>query len=217
MQQEQELTTAAQAAIVTAYNLVISDETGMAVAAQVMSGFKTAKQSIGDFFKPMKDSAFKAHKEICAREKTLLAPYEEADKAIKIKVNAYAAEQRRLAEIEASRIRAEQEAEAKRLMEEAVKAESVGNEVAAQSFLKQASITETVKTPVMQVSKTDGISYRTTYNIFVEDLSKIPCEINGVTIRPVDESAVKKLAQISKGTISIPGIKIVTNKEAYSR
>ena len=214
---EQEFTTAAQAAITTAHNLTISSDDDMRIAAQLMNGFKTAKSSIVTFFGPLKSAAHKAHKEITSREKSLILPFDEADRSIKKKVNEYAAEQRRLAEIEAARIRAEQEAESKRLMDEAVSAELNGDEVSAQSLLKQATITETVNTPVMQTAKTDGISYRTTYSVSVEDLNEVPCEINGVIIRPVDESAIKKLAQLSKGAISIPGVKITTNKEAYSR
>lgn len=213
---EQEFTAAAQAAINTAHSLEIRGENDLHIAAQLMNGFKTAKQSIADFFKPMKDAAHKAHKEVCDREKTMLTPYDTADRTIKTKVTAYNAEQRRLAELEAARLRAAQEEESRRLMDEAVKAESGGNGAVAESLLKQAAITETIQTPIQQ-TKVHGISYRQSYSVVVEDLAKVPCEINGVVIRPVDEPAVKKLAQLSKGAISIPGIKIVASQEAYSR
>lgn len=214
---EQEFTTAAQAAIATAHSLEIAGEDDLRIAAQLMSGFKTAKQSIADFFKPMKDAAHKAHKEVCDREKTMLTPYDAADRTIKTKVTAYNAEQRRLAEIEAARLRAAQEEEARRLMDEAIKEDADGYRAVAEALLKQAELTETIQAPMMQSEKIEGISYRTTYSVTIEDLSKVPCEINGVIIRLVDESAVKKLAQLSKGAISIPGIKITVLKEAYSR
>jgi len=214
--QEQEFTTVAQAAIATAHNLEIKGEDDLHIAAQIMNGFKTARQSIGDFFKPMKDSAFKAHRAICDREKAMLTPYDTADKSIKSKVTAYNAEQRRIAEIEAAKLRAKQDEEARRLMDEAIKADSGGDNAAAESLFKQAAITETIQTPIPQ-TKVQGISYRTSYGVVIEDLNKVPCEIGGVVIRPVDESAVKKLAQLSKGAISIPGIKIVVTQEAYSR
>lgn len=213
---EQEFTSAASAAIATAHNLTITSEEDLRVAANLMDGFKKAKKSVEDFFKPMKDKAHQAHKEICARETDLLTPYKEADTAVKGKVTAYNAEQRRLADIEAARIRAAQGKESRRLMDEAEKAETNGNVAEAESLLKQAVITETIKTPVRQ-AKVAGISYRVAYNIEITDEAAVPCTVSGVTIRPIDESAIKKLAQLAKGAITIPGIKITTTQEAVSR
>lgn len=214
---EQEFTTKAQVAITTAHGLEIKSEDDLHIASQLMNGFKTARQSIEAFFKPMKDSAFKAHRAVCDREKSMLTPYDTADKAIKAKVTAYTAEQRRLAAIETARLQAAKEAEAQRLMDEAVKAESSGDSAAAESLLKQAEITDTISAPVVQVEKVSGISYRTSYDIAIEDLEQVPCNVSGIVIRPVDISAIKKLAQMSKGEIKIPGVKIVVTKEAYSR
>lgn len=213
---EQEFTTAAQAAISTAHSLEIQNDDDLLVASRLMDGFKKAKKSVEDFFKPMKDNAYKAHRAVCDREKTLLDPYLQADKAVKSKVTAYNAERQRQAAIEAARLRAAQDEESRRLMEQAVAAESSGDAVAAESLLKQAAVTETICAPVHQ-DKTAGISYRTTYSVTISDLAKVPCEINGIVIRPVDESAVRKLAQMSKGLVSIPGITIKTVQEAYSR
>ena len=213
---EQEFTSAAQAALNTAHGLEITGESDLHIAAQLMEGFKKAKRSIEDFFKPMKDNAHQAHRAICDRENTLLAPYADADKSIKAKVTAYNAVQRRIAEEAAAELRRKQAEEAQHLMDEAVKAESSGNDAEAETLLKQAAITERVQAPIQQ-EKVQGISYRTSYSVVVEDLSKVPCEAGGVVIRPVDESAIKKLAQLSKGALSIPGIKIIVTQEAYSR
>lgn len=214
---EQEFTSAGKAAIEKAHTLEIASEEDLRIASGLMDGFKKAKKSVADFFKPMKDSAHRAHKEICARESALLTPYDEADRAVKQKVSAYSAEQRRLAEIEAARIRAAQEAEARRLMEQACEAEEDGDAASAEMLLKQAEITETIKVPTTTAPKVDGISYRTTYSVEVTDMNAVPCEVAGMLIRPVDTGAVKKLAQAAKGQLDIPGIKIITTKEAYSR
>lgn len=213
---EQEFTSAAKIAIQQAHGLEIANEDDLRIAAGLMDGFKKAKQSVAAFFKPMKDNAYKAHKEICAREKELLNPYDEADKAVRVKVTVYNAEQQRIAAEKEAELKARQEAEAKALMEQAIKAENDGNIAVAESLLKQASITETISTPVQQ-AKIEGLSFRATYTVEIEDISKVPTEINGVLIRPVDESAIKKLAQMSKGNIKIPGIKIVTTQQAVSR
>lgn len=216
-EKEHEFTSAGKTAIDKAHTLEISGEADLKTAAGLMDGFKKAKKSVTDFFKPMKDSAHRAHKEICDREKSLLTPYDDADRAVKGKVTAYNAEQRRLAEIEAARIRAAQKAESKRLMEQACEAEDEGNAVAAEMLLKQAEITESINLPATTGPKVDGISYRTTYSVEVTDLGAVPCEVGGVIIRPADLTAIKKLAQMAKGQLSIPGVKIITSKEAYSR
>lgn len=213
---EQEFTSAGKMAIDKAHSLDICSEDDLQIAADLMDGFKKAKKSVADFFKPMKDSANKAHKDICSREKMLLAPYEEADRAVKQKATAYSAEQRRIAEAEAARIRALQEQESRRLLEEAVAAEAGGEKAEAEFLMKQAAVTESISVPVQQ-AKVDGISYRTTYSVEVTDMAAVPCEVSGIVIRPVDISAVKKLAQMAKGKLNIPGIKITTSKEAYSR
>ena len=62
------------------------------------------------------------------------------------KVTIYTAEQRRLAEIEAARIRKAQEEESKRLMEQAVEAESAGNTaIATDAGRREGCISEIPK------------------------------------------------------------------------
>lgn len=214
---EQEFTGVAQRAISTANSLEIQGEDDLRIASDLMNGFKKAKQSVVDFFKPIKDDAFKVHRGICDREKVLLTPYDEADKAVKGKVTAYNAEQRRLAEIAQAQMKQAQEQAAAQALAAAVKAECDGDKIKAETLLKQAEITETMTMPTPTQSKVDGISYRTTYEVVITDESLVPCEVGGVCIRPVDMASVKKLAQMAKGKLTIPGVEIKTVQTAYSR
>lgn len=58
-------------------------------------------------------------------------------------------------------------------------------------------------TPTPKVS---GVSTSTDWEIESIDASKVPTEVAGVIIRPVDEAAVKRLIRMSKGAVQIPGV-----------
>ena len=45
-----------------------------------------------------------------------------------------------------------------------------------------------------------------TWKIVGVDASRVPIEINGMVIRPVDEKAILRIIKASKGTIRIPGV-----------
>ena len=55
-------------------------------------------------------------------------------------------------------------------------------------------------------AKVHGVSHTKSYAIKSIDETKVPVEINGVCIRPVDEKAVLRLIKASKGTLKIDGI-----------
>jgi len=54
--------------------------------------------------------------------------------------------------------------------------------------------------------KVEGVSTTKNWEIKSIDLSKVPVELDGVLLRPVDEKAALRLIRASKGTIQIPGI-----------
>lgn len=54
---------------------------------------KQKAAEVTEFFKPMKDTAYKAHKAICDREKEMLTPLRNAEKTLKKTMGDYAMEQ----------------------------------------------------------------------------------------------------------------------------
>ena len=62
-------------------------------AAEFGQQIKAQAKVVTDFFKPMKDNAYKAHKAVCDREKTMLKPLQEAEKILKKSIAAYQKEQ----------------------------------------------------------------------------------------------------------------------------
>lgn len=215
-----ELSGVSQKAIASATALVIFDQSGLEAASGLLKGFKSAKEAVTDFFKPLKDKAYAAHKEICDREKEMLAPYLGADAMVRQKVNAYTAEQERIRREKEAELRRLQEAEMRRLAEEAAQLEADGKHADADAALNQAIMTESVSQSVFvqpAQEKIQGISYRTEYEVIVVDDPSVPVAVSGITIRPVDTAAIKRLAIATKGKIQISGIKITENKKVAVR
>jgi hypothetical protein len=215
-----ELNSVSQRAISAAESLMIIGQADMEQASYLLKGFKSAKEAVVNFFKPLKDKAYQTHKEICDREKEMLMPYANADQLVRQKVNAYTAEQERIRREKEAELRRKQEEEARRLAEEAEKLEAEGRRAEAEITLDRAAMTETyaqsISVPTSQ-EKIQGISYRTDYEVSVDDEAAVPVSFGGVTIRPVDLAAVKRLAVATKGNIKIPGIRVIENKKVAVR
>ena len=76
----------------------------------------------------------------------------------------------------------------------------------AQAEAEQAqSIAEAVQV-VPEDTKADGISVRRKWKARVVKEYQVPIAVAGITIRPIDQSALNKLAAISKGQLECPGV-----------
>lgn len=78
-----------------AESLVIQTDEDYAFAGEFGKMLKKKASQVTTFFKPMKDSAYQAHKAVCDREKAMLTPLRNAEKTVKRVMSAYIAEQER--------------------------------------------------------------------------------------------------------------------------
>jgi uncharacterized protein with gpF-like domain len=191
-----------------AKSIVIKGAEDYTAAVQLTKATKIASNQITKFFKPAKDEANAVVKEIREEEKKLLSPLQSAESDIKTKILDYqrAEQERQRAEQEIIAERKRKEAE--KLMEMAIEAESDGN--AIESAILQEQAVEVELTPVVTqdfVPTVAGASVRKTWTAEIEDESKIPIEINGMMIRPVDTKLLNSLASSTKGTMKIPGVR----------
>lgn len=178
-------------------------------AAEFGRMLKTKAVEVAEFFKPMKDAAHKAHKEICDREKTMLTPLSNAEKLVKQAMGAFVTKkdaERRKTE-EAARRAAE--AEAARCLAEAVSLEEQGKKDEAEAIIGDAELFDTVASTLSvsaSTPKVSGVTTKRDWEIvgIVED--KVPVSIAGVEIRLVDKAAVLRLIRASKGSVQIPGV-----------
>ncbi len=206
---EQDLANACTAIEMRASMVVVDSDKEYEEAGAFGVELREKMNDVTKFFAPMKKAAHDAHKQICDREKQMLAPLKSAESMLKTAIDKYVAKkeaERRAAE-EAARRLAMQEYEAK--MKAAVEAEKVGKEEEAEAAFQDAAAAESMSRQLTIESSAPtmkGVTTTTDYEIVSIEMKDVPNEINGVVIRPIDLAAVKRLIKASKGTIKIEGI-----------
>ena len=175
-------------------------------AAGSLKRVKGAEKEVKAYWKPAKDAAAKAHKEICEKEKAMLCICESAEQTLKQKMLAYSTK------IEAERRAAEEQArkaaqeESDRLLAEAAKAEESGDSASATVNMAMAEQMESVK-PTVQIAapKVTGVSKKKVWKVRVDDEKAVPSYANGICIRPVDERAIMQLHRLNPN-VKIDGV-----------
>ncbi len=189
--------------------VVIVDEESYQSAVEFGRMIQTKAAEVKDFFKPMKDAANKAHKEICAREKAMLEPLDSAKKILQKTVGDYQFEQERIRrEAEEAAKKAAQE-EAERNLQKAVDAEANGDADAASAALEEAEFAETMAASTVVESSAPvakGATVKVDYEITSCNEELVPVKVGDTVIRPVDEKAVLKAIRESGGKIQISGV-----------
>lgn len=188
---------------------LVTTDAGYQEAAEFGKAIKAKANEITAFFKPMKEAAYKAHKEVCDREKQMLEPLAKAERLVKQAMGGYAIEKerRRRAEEEAARKAAEEEAA--RRLEEAIALEEEGREEEAAAAVEDAEVYDTAASTLIvggAPPKVSGVGTRKDWEIVSIDGARVPVQFSGVELRPVDNAAVMRLIRASKGSIEIPGI-----------
>ena len=193
-----------------AESLVIQTDEDYAFAGEFGKMLKKKASQVTTFFKPMKDSAYQAHKAVCDREKAMLTPLRNAEKIIRQAINIYDAEQKRKRREAEEAARRAAEAERERKMREASELEAAGDNEGAEAAFEEAAIMDDAASyavvPATAAPKVSGVSTSKDWEIVEIDPKAVPLAVAGVEIRPVDKAAVMRLIRTSKGQIEIPGI-----------
>lgn len=192
-----------------ANEIVIHSDEDLQKAVDFVKTIKESASKVTEFFEPMKKSAYEAHKSVCNREKDMLKPLQAAEKEVKGKIGDWTREQDRIRREKEEEMRRQAEAESARKLEEAAKLEAEGKKEEAEAALQDAQYTEEAArnmTVASAIPKVNGLSTTKAWEITDVDAAKVPIEINGIEIRPVDTGAVMKLIKMSKGKAVIPGI-----------
>lgn len=192
-----------------ASEVVITDDESYQSAVEFGRMIQTKTTEVKDFFKPMKDVANKAHKEICAREKAMLEPLEAAKKVLQQTVGAYQFEQERKRREEEELARKAAQEEAERNLQKAVEAEANGDADAASAAFEEATFAESMAASTVVESSAPvakGATVKVDYEITSCNEELVPVKVGDTVIRPVDEKAVLKAIRESGGKIQIPGV-----------
>lgn len=189
--------------------LIVENDEDYRNAAEFGKTIKQKATVVTEFFKPMKDSAYQAHKAVCDREKKMLAPLKNAESIVKRTMGAYVTEQERKRREQEEALRRAAAAERERKLKEAAELEKAGDTNGADEVLEEAIVMDEATSftaPTRSAPKVSGVSTTRDWEIKEIDSRRVPNSIMGVEIRPVDKAAVMKLIRASKGQIQIPGI-----------
>lgn len=192
-QQEQfrtEVLTAAKAEI------AVVDQQTYVAANGLISKLQGVKKEVTARFAEPKKKAAEAHKAVCELEKSFLAPVEDAIRRLKDQTTRwYAAEQQRIAAEEERRRK-----EAEEMAALAAEAEATGDSETAAEAVVAAVIESATCTAMPKVS---GTAMREVWHAVVVDIEKIPREY-----MIVNQAALDKIAQATKGALAIPGVRM---------
>lgn len=216
---EQQLISDGRAFLTSAQALTIVTAEDYQRAADVVRQIKARQQAVTNYWQTPKASAKAAHQALCDREKQMLQPLVEAEKAVKDAILGY----KRTVEAEAARQREEmrrkQQEEAERLLQAAVDAEAAGDLVGSETNVAMAQMVSDMKVtaPMQTAPVAVGTSTRKVWRVRVTDEKAVPIELAGVTIRPVDMAALVQLARTTKGTIAVPGVEFYQEEQLSVR
>src|SRR3990172_5848069 len=111
-------------------------------AGEFVKGLKELKDKIIDYFKPLKEAAYKAHKAITQKENDELTPIDEADRMVRQSISAYLMEQEAIRKAAQEQLEAEARAaatkEQERLLKQAVKADEKGDAEKSAELIEKA-------------------------------------------------------------------------------
>lgn len=223
---ETELKTNTQTALEIASRTVVLCDEDYTSAANARKEIKDVSNKIKAYWTPKKDQAYQLHKSLVAAEKEMLKPLEDADKQIDARMGEYRREvERKRQEAERERRRVEEEArraaeEAQRLLDEASQKDELDDDDVeilrmAQAEVERTQVVEPVYIP--QAVKVDGISVRKVWKARIINDALVPISIAGVMLRPVDQSALNKLAVASKGGFACPGVEFYQEENTQVR
>jgi ATPase subunit of ABC transporter with duplicated ATPase domains len=175
-------------------------------AAELCKDIKSRINQIADYWKPLKEKAYGAWKDICTKEKQLMDPFTKAETAIKDKMKEF---QRQKMEAERQQ-REEQERqkreEAEMLLKEAAKADEAGDSERSAFMFEAAENVQNMRFEQPKQVKTEGTARKAKRKARVTNPSLVPISIAGAIIRPIDEKVLNDLARASKGNMAIPGV-----------
>lgn len=137
--------------------------------------------------------------------------YEEAEGIVKKSMLAYAQEEERKRQELEAKLHREAEKKRQELEAKAETARANGKEAQAEKYEeKAAQVIEPILAPILEQPK--GVSFREVWHAEVLDFAKLPDNF-----KIADMPKLNKLAQATKGTLDIPGVKFFKEKIVASK
>ena len=178
---------------------VITCDEDYSMMATLCQKVKNQINIVKDTFKDMKENAFNTHREICKKEKSFLEPLEKIETEIKTRMSDYLI----------------------MLSEKAKEIEQqTDNSMDALADIDDdfAVIAGSFKPTVSNKLVSSNIaSSQDDFEVEITNPLLVPSYVNNVEIRTINTGAIKKLAKLTNGNISINGVKIIRKKQIRIR
>ena len=202
----------------TVSELKVNDDITLQKAVGYLQVIKLARQDVESVYKQPKSEASAAHKAIVAEEKKSLVPLDTAESKLKKAIQDYQTHLRQIQMQLEAEARKRREEEAQKLLEQAAQKETDGNDFGAGLDLAMAeSISSFAPTVQTSVASAEGLSTRSTWKANVVNEELVPDDVMGIVIRPIDMSALNKIARDSKGKAKIPGVEFYQDSSVFVR
>jgi hypothetical protein len=190
--------------------IVVNDAASYEFAGKMIIELDQLKKKIQDYWKGPKEAAYRAHKEITAKETEMLKPVSEKRYALQGKVSVYLTEQDRIRREAQRKLdeerRQKEEAERRKLEAQAARAEEKGKPERAESLREQAGqvfvAPAIVQPEVDKTTRTDSgtISQRKDLVIAITNpkaiIQAVADGILPMTIVKIDEVKLKQYIKI---------------------
>lgn len=216
-QEELKKTADVPALVKKAEGLTITNQEQYTLAGDILKEIKTRIKELDDERKKITKPLDDAKKAVMNLFKPPTELLEKAEVKVKTSMLAHTEEQERKAREEEKRLReiAEKEAERQRKALEAkiMRAESSGKTEKAEELREQIENIAIPDIPVVApaIETPKGISYRDKWTAEVVDFKALPDEY-----KIANQQALDKVAQATKGALTIPGVKFKSEKIVVS-
>jgi hypothetical protein len=192
--------------VVQAKAIQITNHTEAMAAGDFLKGVKALKKMVEEKLTPLVKAAYDSWKKQVAFKKEHDDPLDQAEAAVKYKMNCYLQEQERQRRLEEQRRQAEADKKAQEQAEQdALLLEATGDEEAA-----EAVRAEPVAAPVVviaPVEKPKGIATQSIWRFKIVDANAVPREYLAI-----DEKKLGAVVRAMKAACNIPGVECFEEK-----
>lgn len=175
-------------------------------AVELRNKLKALKSEIEASYKPIIEQAYRAHKEAISKMNEHLKPVEEALAKVN---NALALYQKRVEEEARAKALAEMERQKREEEERNLKLAETLSKLGLQEEAEKMISQEVVVNVEMDKPKLAGVSFMEVWEFEIVDENLIPREY-----LTIDTKKIGQVVRATKGTFSIPGIRIYSRKVA---
>ncbi len=208
---EQELQDETKALVVAQEGYLIECNGDYEMAAEIIKGYSAQIARVEEWFEDPISKANAAHKALTGRRAETLGPLKVAKKALGETMGAWNAKMKAQAKAEAEMIRAIEEEDAKKELEELAAGLDESGEKEAAEVVREQKEHVYVPAKVEQLApKVKGTRSGTIWEYEIVDTAAIPA-----TFMIIDEKAIAAIVRHQKDATNIPGVRVFSREQMY--